>query len=104
MLHGMVRSKLIALGRQVLADRTGARPSVGSPRRSDGFDDLTPNEMAALNSADVALLARVRRTLADIASNVFGICRKCGVNLEPEQVLESPDLSWCSLCFRPMYD
>lgn len=100
-LHGIVRGKLITRGRQLLADRTGARPS---PRRSERFDHLTPSEAAALDSGDIALLARVRRALADMASSVSGICRKCGLTLPPEQVLESPELSWCSHCARPNAD
>jgi len=101
LLDGIVRSKLIARGRRLLADRTGVRPSFDSPRRSDRFDDLTPAEVAALGPADFALLAQVRRTLADIASSLHGMCRRCCDPIDPEQLLEAPEVSWCSHCARP---
>jgi len=90
LLDGIVQSRPIARGRQLLADTAGGRPHF----HPDRFDDLTPEEVTALGPADVALLARVRRALADVASTLYGICQRCGDLLDAEEISEAPDMSW----------
>lgn len=91
------RLELVARGRRLLRTRCRSDRSPHG-RRSETFDDLTPDEVKSLSTDDMALLVAIRRSISRIASNTYGTCRRCAAPIELERLSVRPELDRCSGC------
>jgi RNA polymerase-binding transcription factor DksA len=99
----IARQRLVAQGFELLQQRrTGQSNAHGSEtaERSASFDDLTADEVRLLSSEDIAMLARIRRSLVRLASGMYGACAACGDPIGMERLLAAPAVDSCFACVR----
>ena len=101
MMIDVARRQLVTRGRRLLRHCgrcSSQESSTSSGLRSESFDDLIAAEVRSLSLDNIALLARIRRTLARIASDMFGTCTGCGAAIEAERLCSEPEMDRCVSC------
>ncbi len=63
---------------------------------ADKFEEVTTNE-AIVNELEVRL-QNVKRALQKIEEGTYGICEKCGAEIEPDRLEANPAATLCSVC------
>jgi len=72
--------------------------AIGRISRMDAINNKSVNEAALRNSKNRQ--QRLKRTLAELDSSSFGLCRQCGNEIELEKLLVMPDSVRCVTCIK----
>lgn len=102
MSHSNVKKVLLKRRTELLGEideREDAIASVTAEDEEDKqFERLDDEVLAALSSADRDEVTRIDAALERIASDTYGECQECGLEIAPARLLAVPDASLCIDC------
>jgi DnaK suppressor protein len=72
--------------------------AIGRISRMDAINNKSVNEAALHNSKNK--LVRLQRSLSELESKSFGLCRQCGEEIELAKLLVMPESIRCVTCVK----
>ncbi len=72
--------------------------AIGRISRMDAINNKSVNEASLRNTKN--RLERLKRSLKEIDSESFGLCRQCGTEIEFKKLLVMPDSFRCVTCVK----
>ena len=98
------RSELLdTISHFVVAART-KKPGLGNHMADDGTEAFDQAAGLALHRNDQALLSEVEAALARLDKGLFGVCERCGNEIDHARLVALPYARLCILCQQHVED
>ena len=96
-------SKLVKLEVDIIEYRELTKPispenAIGRISRMDAINNKSVNEAALRNSLQKKI--QLEKTLTNIDSDSFGLCRQCGSEIEIAKLMAFPESIRCVICVK----